>query len=299
MRIRHIEIFYSVYRYKTISAAARRLNISQPAVSKALRHAEDQLGFSLFIRTGQGLVPTDQAHILFEEVSKVYAGLTRVQQASKDLQKTLSGKLKISTVTGLSYEIVPRAIIKTRKSYPETAFELQTLHYGDLIASLREFDTHIGLVFEAPTHKGLVRKLMGAGRFCCVYQNNKTNPDFSDQGITIKQIAERDTILLNPTGPLGGKLWDEINNGKNDFDAVVIAESSFVAKSLAASGVGACIVDEFTAKAPGFPNLEWANLTPHIMFDVHALYLQSRPLSKVAKAFLRNFKSELKLWATR
>lgn len=48
MRIRHIEIFNAVYTHGSMSAAARALNVSQPAVSQILRHAEDQIGFKLF-----------------------------------------------------------------------------------------------------------------------------------------------------------------------------------------------------------------------------------------------------------
>jgi len=293
MRIRHIEIFHAVYRNKSMSAAARKLNISQPAVSKALRHAEDQIGFALFTRTGRGLVPTEQAHLLFDEVSKVYAGVARVQRTTQDLRKTLNGQLKISTVTGLSFEILPRTVARVRKSHPATTFELQTLHYSDLIASLREFDTHIGLVFEAPIHAGLVRKTMGHGEFACVYQKNRFKAQ--TERMPLHDVIKQDVISLNPAGPLGGKLWDEIRDTEDKFESVAVAESCFVAKSLAACDVGVAIVDEFTARAPGFVDLEHAKLEPSIGIDVNALYLEARPLSDIAAVFLDAFALELKL----
>jgi DNA-binding transcriptional LysR family regulator len=52
MNLRHIEIFHAVYVNGSVSAAARALNISQPSVSKTLRHAELLLGFELFQRAG-------------------------------------------------------------------------------------------------------------------------------------------------------------------------------------------------------------------------------------------------------
>ena len=45
MNLRHIEIFHAVYVNGSVSAAARALNVSQPSVSKTLRHAESLLGF--------------------------------------------------------------------------------------------------------------------------------------------------------------------------------------------------------------------------------------------------------------
>ena len=50
MRLRHIEVFYAVYRNGSVTGAAQELNVSQPSVSKVLRHAEDQLGYPLFQR---------------------------------------------------------------------------------------------------------------------------------------------------------------------------------------------------------------------------------------------------------
>ena len=64
MRLRQIEIFYHVYLAGSISGAARDLNVSQPSVSKVLRHAEDQLGVELFLRNKGKLVPTAAAHEL-------------------------------------------------------------------------------------------------------------------------------------------------------------------------------------------------------------------------------------------
>ena len=51
MNLRHIEIFDAIYVNGSVSAAARALNVSQPSVSKMLRHAESLLGFHLFQHT--------------------------------------------------------------------------------------------------------------------------------------------------------------------------------------------------------------------------------------------------------
>ena len=49
MNLRHIEVFHAVYVNGSVSGAARALNVSQPSVSKMLRHAESLLGFQLFL----------------------------------------------------------------------------------------------------------------------------------------------------------------------------------------------------------------------------------------------------------
>jgi DNA-binding transcriptional LysR family regulator len=64
MRLRHIEIFQAILQTGSVTGAASLLNISQPAASKALQHAEAQLGFSLFTRVRGKLESTAEARIL-------------------------------------------------------------------------------------------------------------------------------------------------------------------------------------------------------------------------------------------
>lgn len=61
MRPRQLEIFTAVMRAGTVTGAARLLNISQPALSQTLMHAEDELGFALFERVKGRLRPTPEA----------------------------------------------------------------------------------------------------------------------------------------------------------------------------------------------------------------------------------------------
>ncbi|MBC6403821.1 MAG: LysR family transcriptional regulator [Hyphomonadaceae bacterium] len=61
MKLRHIEIFYAVYVTGSVSGAAKSLNVSQPTVSKVLKHAEIRIGFDLFHRQKGKLYPTGKA----------------------------------------------------------------------------------------------------------------------------------------------------------------------------------------------------------------------------------------------
>jgi DNA-binding transcriptional LysR family regulator len=71
MNLRHIEVFHAVYTNGSVSAAARALNVSQPSVTKVLQHAELLLGFALLERTRGRLVPTEEAHALFDDVADI------------------------------------------------------------------------------------------------------------------------------------------------------------------------------------------------------------------------------------
>lgn len=84
-------MFHAVYANGSISAAARGLNVSQPAVSKVLRHTETQLGIRLFDLVRGRLVPTDEAHALFREVDEVFGRIASLQITANNLRNAGAG----------------------------------------------------------------------------------------------------------------------------------------------------------------------------------------------------------------
>src|SRR4028119_559790 len=102
MKLRHIEIFHAVYVNGSVSAAARVLNISQPSVSKTLRHAESLLGFPLFHRTKGRLIPTEDAHSLFSEVSEIQDRVFALREAGRNLKRGAGSILRLSALPSLA-----------------------------------------------------------------------------------------------------------------------------------------------------------------------------------------------------
>ena len=85
MRSRHIEVFHAIYTHGSISTAARALNVSQPSLSKVLKHAEDQLGFALFRRVRGRLVPTEEAHVLYRNVADIQQHINSLRRSARNL----------------------------------------------------------------------------------------------------------------------------------------------------------------------------------------------------------------------
>ena len=84
MRLRHIEVFNAIMLTGSVSAAARLINITQPAVSRTLQHAEIQLGFALFQRAKGRLTPTTEALTLYPHIERLFAQLDEVQRLADE-----------------------------------------------------------------------------------------------------------------------------------------------------------------------------------------------------------------------
>ena len=88
MRLRHVEVFHAVYSSGSITAAAKILSVTQPSISKVLAHAEQDLGYALFERVRGTLIPTPEAHRLFNNVATVYQDMEQLRRLARNLRSS-------------------------------------------------------------------------------------------------------------------------------------------------------------------------------------------------------------------
>jgi DNA-binding transcriptional LysR family regulator len=142
---RQIETFAAVMKSGTTSRAAELLGITQPAVSRSIAELEKAIGFGLFARVRNRLVPTPEARIFYREVEASFRGLDALRAAAARIRDQGSGELRIASLSALSTTLVPRAIRRFHAKHPGVRITLHVLlsrEVRDLIAS-GQFD--IGL----------------------------------------------------------------------------------------------------------------------------------------------------------
>ncbi len=72
--------------------AAVMVHLTQPAVSRLIKDFEASLGLKLFERSGSGIAPTREAHIIFAEVERLFSGLDRLMQLAVELRQSLNSR---------------------------------------------------------------------------------------------------------------------------------------------------------------------------------------------------------------
>ena len=285
MNLRHIEIFHAVYVNGSVSAAARALNVSQPSVSKMLRHAESLLGFPLFERTNGGLVPTEDAHTLFGDVKEIQDRVHALREAGRNLRRGAGGTLRILALPSLSLEIVPMAVSQFLRTHPDVRFDLQTVHHDDLMRKLHERETDIAIAYEVPPAAPISQRWLGEGELVLLYREQDM-PD-APPVVPLSVLDGQRFISLAASGPIGQIFMDELERLDLALDEVVSARTFYMAGALVRQGVGMSVVDSFTAQACLTPGLSMRPLKPRITFDIHAMSLMSRPPGALASDFLK------------
>ena len=112
---------YEVYRSRSVSAAAKKLYISQPALSSAIKKAEKELGAPIFNRKTLPFSLTAEGKAYIDAIEKVMQTERHMQDKIQELSRIDGGKLTIATSTNLSYSIIPKIceLFKTKYSHVE------------------------------------------------------------------------------------------------------------------------------------------------------------------------------------
>jgi len=107
-RLAAMETFVYVVETGSFSAAARRLNIGQPAVSKAIAQLESRLAVRLLLRSTRGLTPTEAGLAFFERAKRAIEEVDEADNAARGAASGLTGNLRIcAAVTFGRIHIVP------------------------------------------------------------------------------------------------------------------------------------------------------------------------------------------------
>lgn len=169
-RLRHVELIAELYDCRSISKAARRLSLTQPTLTKALRDVERTLGLALFERTNRGLEPTPYGEIFARHAKIVLAQLRHAAEELESLHVGYSGKVTVGTLLAASASILPDAIALLKKERPEVAISVVVGTYDILVPSLLagDLDMVLGRLPEQGRSRALLYEEFYAEPVCLV-----------------------------------------------------------------------------------------------------------------------------------
>lgn len=118
INLEYYKIFYYVANYKSITLAAEKLSITQPAVSQAIKHLEQNVSCALFVRTAKGVRLTKEGEMLFSYVARGYETILSGERKLFEMLNLEQGEICIgaSDMT-LKFYLLPY-LEKFHEQYP-------------------------------------------------------------------------------------------------------------------------------------------------------------------------------------
>ncbi len=125
-RLHHIALLQAVIKSQTLTEAANRLHISQPAVSKQIKQLQADLGFVLFERKGHRLVPSFETRSLLDQVDRVDASLDVLNRLAGELRTARKGHLQIGCIPSVAIHLLPQVLGRYMEGQPDMRFSIHT-----------------------------------------------------------------------------------------------------------------------------------------------------------------------------
>jgi len=108
MNMEFYKTFYYAAKHESISKAAEHLYITQPAVSRAIKQLEDEMGCSLFLRTPKGVRLTQEGEILYTYLQQAFNFITAAEKKIDSVKNVRSGEIRIGVSDTLcKYYLIP------------------------------------------------------------------------------------------------------------------------------------------------------------------------------------------------
>lgn len=144
MEFRQLRYFVVVAEERNIGAAAQRLHVSQPPISRQIKALEEELGVVLFLRTSRGVELTAAGEAFLEEASRILADASRAGERSRAAATGEYGQLEVAYFGSAIFQIVPSLLKAFTKQVPEATISLTRLNTQRQIDAVREGRIHVG-----------------------------------------------------------------------------------------------------------------------------------------------------------
>lgn len=280
MRLRQIEVFRAVMLAGSISEAARLLAVSQPVVSRVIRHAELGFGLTLFERVRGRLQATPEAKALFVQVQRAWGEVERVDALAANLRRGASGLLRVAATPSLATALLPDALAAMRARHPGVECDLWASHTQQIEDHLLAFEIDAGFAIEPPPHAALSIAPVARGEMVLVA------PRAWIAGVLRPAdrawLAGRPFIALAEATPLGERLAGCLDLAAWHPQRALRVQTYALAGTLVEQGLGYAFVDSFTAATLDAQQVLTLRLAPAIPFELCALHNAGAPPSLLA-----------------
>ena len=155
MELNHLRYFYEVAKSGSFSEAARRLHISQSALSKAVALLEDREGVKLFERSKKGVTLTTVGTEVYAKSENVFQTLTEIENTCRGTKETCSGLLRIGASDHVgNYLLVPH-LQSMRTDHPLVIPSVQAGTPNEILAAILANEIELGLFFTRVPSPGI------------------------------------------------------------------------------------------------------------------------------------------------
>ena len=133
LHLRQIQYFVCLHEERSVTRAARQLNVVQPALSMQINRLEKRLGLTLFDRTAHGMIPTAAGEAMYRLYVTILLDLKNANQRVMELSGKVLGKIAVGIIPSITNSVLADVLRRFGSDYPNVGISIDEAYSGTLI----------------------------------------------------------------------------------------------------------------------------------------------------------------------
>lgn len=214
LKFKHLQLLITLDELRHIGKTAEYLNVSQPAVSKALTSFEEGLNIQIFERTTREIKPTEAGECLIRYARLMMREMTNVRKDLININNGLSTRIALGVLPMVSLTLIPGLVEKLEKDAISTQIEIQEGTSDTLLNLLKNniVDLTIGNMTKKPKATYIHSEFLFQDKMCIAVRQN--HPLANIEGIKWQSLSGY-SMILPPEFALSRMAIEEVLSSNN------------------------------------------------------------------------------------
>ncbi|MDY5846364.1 MAG: LysR family transcriptional regulator [Bariatricus sp.] len=282
MKIIQLEYFCAVCRYHSITQAAQKLYVTQPAISNAIKELEKEFSISLFARTKNHMSLTKEGEVFYLKASKLLDTINQTASELYDLGKQVS-PIRIGIPPLLGTIFYPDMLIEFQNEYPDIPVELY--EYGSIRAANMVSDETLDLALvnmnfyeidKLNSYQVLSDKIV----FCV----SPDHPLAKEKEISLEMLKDENLIMYNTDSVLNTTLYSRFEGIGVKPNVIMHASQLYTIRNFIRGNLGGAFL--YSSLIKNLPGLIGIPVTPLIHQEIGLVWKKGKYVNDSVEKYI-------------
>lgn len=291
----HMETLYYLIEDQSFSRAARRMSLSQPALTKQIKNLEEVLGRRILHRQGRGISLTEEGHILYAYAKKILQLRQEVRDKVARYGQDAQGQLYIRASTIPATYILPGILRDFRKKHPQITAYIQSGDSDEVIAALMSQEADLGIVGKKPENNKLNVESLWRDRLVIVVPPG--HPWQNNNRLNLEDLL-KEPFIIRERGSASGELVEQVLrkyglSSRHHLNISCQMDSSEAVKEAVIAGLGVSVLSWHAVKRELAAGILAQATIDNLQFErfIYLVYRKNLELLGCQRLFIEHLKS--------
>ena len=190
-----LKLFCAIAQSGSITKGAGECNLALSAASRRISELEETVGVTLLERSAKGVSLTHAGHAVMQHALRLFQGFEQFSDELSEYAAGIKGHVRLWANMSALTEFLPLSLASFLKAHPEIQVEIEEQLSGDIVKSLLDGISDIGIFAEGTPTAGLETKVIGKDEL--VITCNKTHPLANRKSVSFEECLDYDIVGLN------------------------------------------------------------------------------------------------------